>query len=62
MKMAKEKSRVYAVWVIEWNFREVVDEFGILKTIWGYDIFLNGVPFLKSIVLANVIVWIILSL
>lgn len=27
--------------------------------IWGFDIFFHKVPFLKSIVLANIIVWLI---
>ena len=33
-----------------------------LNVVWGYDIFLNGVPLLKSLVLANVIVWVVLFL
>ena len=31
---------------------------GILKFLWMYDIFLWRVPFLKSIILANILVWI----
>lgn len=27
---------------------------------WGYDIFLHEIPFLKSLVLANVLVWLLL--
>lgn len=30
--------------------------------IWGWDIFMNNVPILKIIILANVLVWIVLSI
>ena len=31
-----------------------------LHFIWGFDIWLHNIPFLKSIILINIIVWIIL--
>ena len=31
----------------------------LLRLIWGFDIFILEVPFLKSLCLANLIVWII---
>ena len=30
------------------------------KIIWGMDIFIQGVPMLKSIVISNIIIWVIL--
>ena len=30
-----------------------------LAALWGFDIFVHEIPFMKSIVLANVIVWLI---
>jgi len=45
---------------IEFDWKSIIKEIGLLKTIWGYDIFLNGVPFLKTLVLLNIIVWIVL--
>ena len=33
-----------------------------LYILWGLDIFINGVPFLKTIVAANVLVWLIFAL
>lgn len=30
-----------------------------LNLIYGWDIFFNGVPFLKTLILANILVWLI---
>lgn len=44
---------------VELRFNEAfAKDIGILRFIWGADIFLGPVPFLKSIILANVLVWI----
>ena len=48
--------------VINFDFKSIIKECGWLKTIWGYDIFLNKVPLLKSLVMANVIVWALIIL
>jgi hypothetical protein len=32
----------------------------LYKALWGADIWINGVPVLKSLILANIIVWSIL--
>lgn len=37
-------------------------EFGLLKIIWGTDIWINGFPILKLLIAANFVVWIILFL
>ena len=47
---------------INFDFKSIVKEYGWLRTIWGYDIFLNRVPFLKSLVMANVIVWVVMMI
>ena len=63
-KLAKKdkKDGIYAV-SIDFDFPRQVKEYGYLKTIWGYDIFLNGVPFLKTLVLLNIVasvlVWVL---
>ena len=48
--------------LITFDFKSIIREIGWLKTIWGYDIFMNGVPLLKTLVLANVIAWVIMFL
>ena len=30
-----------------------------LTVLWGFDIFIQEIPFMKSIVLANIIVWLV---
>jgi hypothetical protein len=35
---------------------------GVIKMLWGADIFINNIPVLKTIVFCNVVVWIILFL
>lgn len=35
-----------------------IKRFGVWEVFWGTDIFLGPMPFLKSIVLANILVWI----
>lgn len=41
---------------------EAVREHGWLDVLWGFDIFLGEIPFMKSLILANIIVWVILFL
>ncbi len=38
----------------------IAKEFGIWRTIWGTDIFINGIPILKLIALANLVMWLIM--
>ena len=38
----------------------ILREFGLLKLIWGTDIWINNVPVLKCIIAANILVWILL--
>jgi len=38
----------------------LIREFGLWKFIWGTDIFINGLPFMKCLVLANIVVWVII--
>lgn len=33
--------------------------FGFWNVFWGTDIFFNGLPFMKLLVLANIIVWLL---
>lgn len=32
-------------------------EFGLWRIIWGTDIFINNVPFMKCLVVVNLLVW-----
>jgi len=34
-----------------------VSGFGFWESAWGMDIFINGIPVIKTIILANLIVW-----
>ena len=34
---------------------------GVWNLFWGFDIFLGRVPFLKLIILANILVWILIA-
>jgi len=40
--------------------RGFVETVGWRKAIWGLDIWMNNVPILKSLIAANILVWIIL--
>ena len=33
--------------------------FSLGYLLWGYDIFLNKIPFLKSFILVNILIWVI---
>jgi hypothetical protein len=35
--------------------REIIREIGLARFLWGYDIFIGRVPFLKSILLGNLL-------
>jgi hypothetical protein len=47
------KYRVLEIKILPYNIKQ----YGIWRVIWGTDIFINDVPFLKCIVLANILVW-----
>lgn len=41
------------------DFKEVCKQAGLLNTLYSIDIFICNVPVIKSIILLNIIVWII---
>lgn len=41
------------------NF-DLLRKFGLWHIFWGTDIFINGVPFLKCLMAANIVAWIII--
>ena len=47
---------------IDYDFQPMIAEYGWLKVIWGYDIFFNGVPVLKTLVLADIIALVVILL
>ena len=40
--------------------RDLIKEVGLCKIIWGTDIFINGVPMIKLMILANILMWVLL--
>ena len=64
-EMKDTKTGSVSAIVINFDFPSLIKEYGYLKAIWGYDIFLNGVPFLKTLVLlnivANVAIWLLFT-
>jgi hypothetical protein len=40
--------------------RGAFEHFGLWNLFWGSDIFINGVPFIKCLILVNIVVWLIL--
>ena len=41
------------------ELRSMIKEFGLWQVFWGTDIFIGRIPFMKLLVLANIIVWIL---
>jgi hypothetical protein len=35
---------------------------GAVRVLWGFDIWIEDVPFMKTIVFANIVVWILMAL
>src|SRR3990167_7523733 len=42
--------------------KAVIKEYGLLKALWGTDIFVLGIPLIKAMISANILVWFILWL
>ena len=43
------------------NLRDMIKEFGLWQVLWGTDIFIGKLPFMKLLILANIIVWVVLG-
>jgi len=41
-------------------FSSMRKEFGFWRALWGMDVFINDIPVLKSMIAANIIVWLVL--
>jgi hypothetical protein len=42
--------------------RDNLKKCGLWNVFWGWDIFINNIPFLKGVIFINIIIWIILGL
>jgi hypothetical protein len=40
--------------------RYVIKQWGIWRVLWGTDVFINGIPIFKLLILANILIWLIL--
>ena len=57
-KINKDKVKITEFRAIEVNIpASVMKELGFFKTLWGTDIFINDIPMIKLMILANIIVW-----
>ncbi|GAG52273.1 unnamed protein product [marine sediment metagenome] len=50
--------KYHSLWV--WQSYSSLKEFGLLRLIWGTDIWIQGVPTVKCMIGANILVWILL--
>lgn len=57
--MSEAKPKVRAIEIT--GFVENAKCYGFWKTLWGWDIWFDKIPFLKCLVLTNIIVWILIS-
>uniref|UniRef100_A0A6H1ZX84 Uncharacterized protein n=1 Tax=viral metagenome TaxID=1070528 RepID=A0A6H1ZX84_9ZZZZ len=48
--------------LLQLNINRKLAGVGLLEYIWGFDIFISKLPLLKTMVAANIIVWILLSI
>jgi len=53
--------KIYRAIDIDMPF-SAVKEWGLWRVLWGTDVFINNIPVLKFIVLANFVVWLIMWL
>jgi hypothetical protein len=37
-----------------------IEEWGLWRVLWGTDVFINNIPVLKSMVLVNFVVWLVM--
>ena len=51
---------VYITTPIQYNFKSAIKSFGLLKAIWGFDVFLNKWPLFKLFLLENIIMWVLM--
>ena len=42
--------------------KAVIKEYGLSKALWGTDIFVLGIPMIKTTIAINVLIWVILWL
>ena len=48
------------VFEITIDFADLIRKYGFWKVFWNVDIFINSVPFLKTLVGVNVVVWLLM--
>ena len=44
------------------DFKPLIRKYGLLNMIWGWDIFFYRIPFMKSLITVNILIWIIMYL
>ena len=57
----KESKPTWRAMEINFVGEDMIKMFGLWQLFWGTDIFINKVPFLKLLILANIIVWVMLG-
>lgn len=58
--MKKDKVRWKAIEITLKDWRKIVKEVGLWEIIWGTDIFIQKIPVIKSMILANLLMWVLL--
>ena len=44
---------------VEFNWSKTVEEFGLLHVLWGLDIWYGNIPLCKTILLINILIWLL---
>lgn len=59
---SKARWRLIEIRNLDWfgMIKYALKEFGIWKTFWGTDVFVQGIPLIKAMIVANVLIWILL--
>ena len=60
LHVGKGPKPTYKAVHISFNLRDMIREFGLWQVFWGTDIFMGKIPFMKLLVLANIIVWVVM--
>lgn len=61
LNASKARWRLIEIRNLDWigMIKYALKEFGAWKTFWGTDIFIQGIPIIKWMIIANVLIWIL---
>jgi hypothetical protein len=45
--------------MISLKTKDAIKEYGFWNVLWGTDIFINDVPFMKTLIVINILVWLL---